>query len=182
VQAGKEKSFRIMGMNVRFIPKKDALERLEKGYPGFRPSYLEAIQSLFYLSADLEKAIHDHFERRCSFSRARFLILMVLLHSEYKRLPPNEIAKNLNVTRGNMTGLIEGLIKDGFVVRSNSSDDKRVVLIEVTEKGKAFLQSILPDYFKRMSQFMSVLDQDEIASFISIARKLQAGLTAFTEN
>ena len=169
-----------MSMNVRFIPRRDVLERLERKYPDFRPYYVEALQALFYLSSDLEKAIDHHFESRHSFSRARFLILMVLLHCEENRLPPNEIAKNLNVTRGNMTGLIEGLVREGYVTRVSSRDDKRVVWVEVTPKGRRYFEGILPDYFKRMSRFMKVLNREEIEAFTSIARKLQQGLSAFS--
>src|SRR6478609_1347156 len=101
-----------MGLAVRFIPRKEKLEELEKNFPDFKPYYIEAIQAIFQLSADLEKAIEQHFVSR-KFSRARYLILMILLHCQEKKMTPNEIAKHLNVTRGNMTGLIDCLLKDG---------------------------------------------------------------------
>jgi MarR family 2-MHQ and catechol resistance regulon transcriptional repressor len=171
-----------MSLGIRFIPRKDAMDKLQKSYPDFRPYYVEAVQALFQLSGDLEKAMESHFSSRCNFSRGRFLFLLVLLHAENNRLSPHDIAKTMNVTRGNMTGLIEGLIQKGYVTKSHDPVDRRVVWIEITEEGKAFLKEIFPDYFKRMSEFMSVLTKSEIDTFIGIARKLHAGLGAFTRS
>jgi DNA-binding MarR family transcriptional regulator len=170
-----------MGLAVRFIPRKDALEKMAKSYPDFKPYYIEALQAVFHLSSDLEKAIDHHFTTRCNFSRARYLILMVLLHCEDCKMTPNEIAKKLNVTRGNMTGLVDGLIEDGFVTKIQDKEDRRQVWIEVTPKARKFLEKILPDYFKRMAKFMSVMKKEEIETLIELSRKLQTGLSAFED-
>lgn len=170
-----------MGMNVRFIPDPGVLKKLESRYSDFRPYHVEAIQALFFLSADLEKALNHHFEARAGFSRARFLILMVLMHTEDHRLPPHEIAKRLNVTRGNMTGLVDGLIGDGLVEKTSDSEDGRLVWISVTRKGQQVLENILPDYFKRLSRFMAVLNREEVETFTRLARKFHAGLDAFLD-
>lgn len=51
----------------------------------------------------------------------------------------SEIAKRLNVTVGTLTTNMNGLEKKGYVTRNRSEEDKRVVLIALTEKGqKAF--------------------------------------------
>ncbi len=170
-----------MGITARIIPRKEVLEKLERQFPDFRPYYIEAIQALFVLSADLEKSMDAHFANQCKFSRARYLVLLVILHCEEHRMTPNEIAKKLNVTRGNMTGLIDGLLKDGFVTKKLDKEDRRQVWIEVTPKAKERLNEILPDYYRRMAKFMSVLKKEEIESFTKISRKLQASVDAFTE-
>lgn len=170
-----------MGITARFIPRKEALEELEKEFPDFRPYYIEALQALCVLTADLDKAIDGYFTNQCKFSRARYLILVVLLHSADHRATPNEIAKKLNVTRGNMTGLIDGLLSDGFVTKKTDKEDRRKVWIEVTPKAKARLKEILPNYFSRMAKFMSVLKREEIETFIKLAKKFQTNLGAFSD-
>ena len=153
---------------------------LEREYPDFKPHYIEAIQALFQLSIDLEKAI-DQFHLKNGFSRARYLFLLVLLHEEGNRLPPNEIANRLNVTRGNMTGLIDCLMKDGYVKKYEDEIDRRKVWIEMTPKAHQYLKKLFPGYFKRLSKFMSAITREELDSLIRISRKLNAGIGAFTE-
>lgn len=51
------------------------------------------------------------------------------------------VAKTLSVTTGTLTISVNGLVKKGYVERSRSEEDRRVVLISLTEKGrKAFAQ------------------------------------------
>ncbi len=49
------------------------------------------------------------------------------------------VARTLSVTTGTLTISVNGLVKKGYVERTRSQEDRRVVLISLTEKGrKAF--------------------------------------------
>lgn len=51
------------------------------------------------------------------------------------------VARALSVTTGTLTISVNGLVKKGFVERTRSEEDRRVVLISLTDKGrKAFAQ------------------------------------------
>ncbi len=47
----------------------------------------------------------------------------------------SEIAKDLQITMGTLTTAVDKLIKKGYALRNRSEEDKRVVLVELTEKG-----------------------------------------------
>ena len=50
------------------------------------------------------------------------------------------VAKSLHVTTGTLTISINSLVKKNYVERVRSEEDRRVVLVSLTEKGrKAFL-------------------------------------------
>lgn len=46
------------------------------------------------------------------------------------------VAKALAVTTGTLTIAVNSLVKKGFVERARSEEDRRVVLVSLTEKGK----------------------------------------------
>ena len=51
------------------------------------------------------------------------------------------VAKSLSITTGTLTISVNGLVKKGYVERTRSEEDRRVVLISLTEKGRrAFAQ------------------------------------------
>ena len=51
------------------------------------------------------------------------------------------VARELSVTTGTLTISVNGLVKKGYVERVRSEEDRRVVLISLTEKGRqAFAQ------------------------------------------
>ena len=47
----------------------------------------------------------------------------------------SEIAKDLQITMGTLTTAVDKLIKKGYALRKRSEDDKRVVLVELTDTG-----------------------------------------------
>ncbi len=49
----------------------------------------------------------------------------------------SDTAKAVKVTTGTLTTAIDNLIKKGYVERRRSSEDRRVVKIRLTEKGKS---------------------------------------------
>ncbi|MDD2397850.1 MAG: MarR family winged helix-turn-helix transcriptional regulator [Tissierellia bacterium] len=53
----------------------------------------------------------------------------------------SDTAKAVKVTSGTLTTAIDNLIKKGYVERRRSSEDRRVVKIRLTEKGKAAFKS-----------------------------------------
>jgi DNA-binding MarR family transcriptional regulator len=50
-------------------------------------------------------------------------------------LSVSEIGKRLNISKPNMTPLIDRLVNDGMVVREPDAEDRRVIKISITQKG-----------------------------------------------
>lgn len=51
------------------------------------------------------------------------------------------VARSLMVTTGTLTIAVNGLVKKGFVERTRSEEDRRVVLVSLTEKGRKAYES-----------------------------------------
>lgn len=85
----------------------------------------------------------------------------------------SSIAKKMGVTVGTLTIAMNSLVKKGYVNRSRSSKDRRVVLISLSEKGekaylyqtgfheklRSFLQTELP--VEQCTQLVQALSQAE---------------------
>lgn len=50
--------------------------------------------------------------------------------------PSSVVAKKLSVTMGTLTKSVDRLSRTGYVLRERSEEDKRLVLLSLTEKGK----------------------------------------------
>ncbi|MDO4188518.1 MAG: MarR family transcriptional regulator [Lachnospiraceae bacterium] len=84
----------------------------------------------------------------------------------------SEIAKSLNVTPGTMTVNIDNLEKKGYVIRTRSESDKRVVFISLTDRGKqAFFHH--RDFHKKMiKSAVANLTDDERDALMRCLTKL----------
>ncbi|MGL5766768.1 MAG: MarR family winged helix-turn-helix transcriptional regulator, partial [Sarcina sp.] len=74
----------------------------------------------------------------------------------------SEIASDLNITVGTLTTAINKLIKKEYVTRKRIEADRRVVLVELTRKGK--LAHRLHERFHRemIKSTMDSLTDDEV--------------------
>ena len=82
------------------------------------------------------------------------------------------IAKMREITVGTLTTNMSSLEDKGYIVRERSKEDKRVVLVSLTEKGrKAFFHH--RDFHKHMIQaIVRDLDEDEIRILVKSLSKL----------
>jgi DNA-binding MarR family transcriptional regulator len=54
----------------------------------------------------------------------------------YEARSMSEVAKDLKITVGTLTTAIANLVKKGYVERKRVAEDRRVVLIQLTKRGK----------------------------------------------
>lgn len=66
------------------------------------------------------------------------------------RCKMNEIAKGLHVTTSAATGLVDRMVRNSFLKRVPSEKDRRIINIEMTQKG----QKIVDDIQKRRYKFI----------------------------
>src|ERR1700761_5576744 len=106
-------------------------------------AFLAIITAGSHLAATMEESLIAH-----GLSRGRFTVLM-LLHSAFGgRSTPAELADKASVTTATMTGLLDGLEKQKLVKRAHREDDRRSVHVEMTAKGRSFLQGYLPQHYE----------------------------------
>ena len=82
------------------------------------------------------------------------------------------IAKELSVTVGTLTIAINSLVKKGYVTRQRSNEDRRVVYISLSDKGrKAYKHHA--DYHRKMIQgIMEGLNEQELEVLVKAIHHL----------
>ena len=83
-----------------------------------------------------------------------------------------ELARSTMQTAGAMTRLVDRLVDKGVIERERSTDDRRVVRLQLTDEGmRAAVQ--VPDIVKSVNQAaLSPLNPDELAQFQSYLRRI----------
>ncbi len=70
----------------------------------------------------------------------QFLILNHLLHNNESNM--KELSKVINLTCAAATGIVDRLVISNYVRRNFNPDDRRVIKIKITPKGKALINRI----------------------------------------
>lgn len=63
--------------------------------------------------------------------------LMAQLDREPDGLRLGELSQRMMVTNGNLTGLVDRLVREGLVLRKVDADDRRAFIVRLTKTGKA---------------------------------------------
>ncbi len=161
------------------IPKYERLQRLAERYPSLDPTALEAHFTLLGVADQVSQAIAGNLARR-GLSQGRFLVLVLLLEHYPRPLSHSELAVLSGVTKGNITGLVDGLQHDGYVRRESSGVDRRVTPISLTAEGLQHVETILPDHCARIAALMGELSVSERKTLVSLLEKVLAGLSVWT--
>jgi DNA-binding MarR family transcriptional regulator len=113
--------------------------------------------------------------RGYGLSHAGFNVLMILQLAG-RPLSQREIGERWLVTRGAVTGLVDSLEAGGLVRRQSHPDDRRVSLVELTDKGVSVLDTLMPDHLRGEEELLSTLTEQEQQTLLELLEKIQARL------
>ena len=87
------------------------------------------------------------------------------------RLSPGDLLASTMVTSGTMTNRIDQLEKAGLVERLDNPDDRRGVIIALTEKGFEVVDAAVTAHVANQHRLVVGLDQDERSALNSLLSK-----------
>lgn len=91
------------------------------------------------------------------------------------------IAKELSVTVGTLTIAMNSLVKKGHVIRQRGKEDRRVVYISLSEKGRAAYQHHARFHENMIKGVIDQLNPDETEILIKALNKLNLWFRSFEE-
>ena len=84
--------------------------------------------------------LDKEMELNFGISSARALTLTALTDKESLKM--NELSASMSLTSSTMTRMVDNLIKGKLVERGDDPNDRRVVVVKLTNKGKKLTQDI----------------------------------------
>ena len=131
------------------------------------------IQKVFEEMLTMQKAIgtrKDRFLKKFGLTRPQTNILYALSHGN--KLMVKDVARQMGITSGAATQIIEGLVKAGYVERRHNQKDRRKVQILFCEEGKKQFEKFKIKHMERIGQVFEALDDQEIDLLIKLAQKI----------
>ena len=83
------------------------------------------------------------------------------------------VAKLLSVTVGTLTIAVNNLVKKGYIDRVRSKEDRRVVLVSWTEKGKKAYQHHKRFHEEMIQSLLKGLSEQEISTLVTALTNLR---------
>jgi DNA-binding MarR family transcriptional regulator/CheY-like chemotaxis protein len=143
------------------------------------PGEMDVLQTMSIVTriARTVLRITDEHAAKLGISQTKLAVLMYLSGEPEFCASPSELAKHCGVSRAAMTGLLDGLENDGYVARDSHPNDRRALMIKLTDKGQQFLDWISPQDSYQLSELMGALSEPEREKLQELAMKITHLLT-----
>jgi DNA-binding MarR family transcriptional regulator len=120
-----------------------------------------AVDQVLELVSLLQRDMAHSFAQE-GMTEARSHVLWVLQDGPVTQ---RVLAETLRVTPRNITGLVDGLVATGHVVRRPHPTDRRATLVDLTDVGAALLASMVDGYAELHEVLFGGLSERQLATF-----------------
>lgn len=121
------------------------------------------------------QAVRQRLHRDFRTTLPRFDAL-AQLHRAGKPLSMGELSRRLMVTNGNITGLVDRLVREGKVRRLPSAEDRRIQMVSLTEEGAALFADMARDNRRWVNGMMDGLDREELLALFALLGRLKTSI------
>jgi DNA-binding MarR family transcriptional regulator len=164
-------------LQLKDLPTPEVLDQFAERYPDADVTAVAGFLQLLSVATDLSVALDTCLSKH-GLLQGRWWVLILLMREQTKISTPSILADKSGVSRATMTGLLDGLAQNGLVERVFAKEDRRSVLIHLTEAGQAKLDVVMPDYYRRVRNCMQALNEEQRTQLQLILGLIRSGIPA----
>ena len=154
-------------------------QAMSRRYPTIDMTTIGVISQVQSLARTLSAGLNNDLACH-GLTEGKFYVLVFLFSEELtgqEDPSPSDIAENLGVTRGTITGLLDGLEREGYVERRHDSRDRRALTIQMTDKTRQFFDGFLHTNVLSLTQSMP-LDETEKCTLSGWLTRIESAMRA----
>ena len=132
---------------------------------------------LNFLIDNLQKVLYPEDWIKIDLTLSKTELLALLIVDRHGEIIMSQIADYIRVPLSTATGIVDRMVKNGYLKRERSETDRRIVVIQLSEKGAKILNNFkgsLSEYVDRIDQ--SLTDEERrvlLNLFFKIANLLE---------
>ncbi|MEE8296041.1 MAG: MarR family transcriptional regulator [Sphingomonadales bacterium] len=127
---------------------------------------------LITLTTVVEKKIRRNLKTKFETTLPRFDIMATLDRSGQK-MTMGDLTSRLLVSKGNVTGVVASLVKQGLLKRERDKSDKRTHYLSLTNKGKREFSEQAKAHQGWINDYFSGQEMSELSAMVAQLSKLK---------
>ena len=135
-----------------------------------REQHIEAIFKNFHAIKRAYSHVSRFSNRHFGVTMTQASVLMLLMHEGRKTM--SEVALALGVSKSAATQLLDSLIEQGFVERTQDEKDRRVAYVELSRNGLRHFRRVRRGGARQITQLFDLLTDEELQQIETITAKL----------
>lgn len=143
----------------------------EHEFPGGSRSANEAVRALARTHDTILTFANEAMRRHRLSPTARQALAVLDGHAA--GMSPGDVADRLVLTPGSITSLLDTLERRGLVTRGPDPDDRRRVLVEITDAGRELVEQFVPEAVALQTAVMARVSEADRARLIRILASIR---------
>lgn len=139
----------------------------------------QAVVNLLRTCRAVEENWTQYLKRTEGISSSQYNILRILRGARPNALKISEISERMINRDPDVTRLIDRLVKQGLVRRERDTQDRRVVLVEITEAGLALADRLDGPVELYTKAAMAGLNAQQLRTLDVLLNEIRAGIEPF---
>lgn len=123
----------------------------------------------------IERDVRSRLRREFSVTLPRF-DLMAALERHPEGLSMSQLSESLMVSNGNVTGIVDRLVREGMLDRHARPNDRRSYLITMTASGRRNFDEMARAHEAWINDFFARLSDEDIASLTALLDRTRSAL------
>lgn len=138
---------------------------------------MRAWRSFIETVGDLMAAFDADLQQHDQLSLGDYQVLVYLSEAPDHRLRMCDLAGRLHLSPSGLTRRLDGLVRQGYVAREPSTEDRRVLLAVLTPSGLAALEAAAPHHVDSVRRrLLDLLSPAEVRALGNIFGKVNRAL------
>jgi DNA-binding MarR family transcriptional regulator len=150
--------------------------RQTKPFPSLQS---QVVINLILTARMVEESWIKYLKRTEGISSSQYNILRILRGARPKAVKITDIAERMIHRDPDVTRLVDRLVKQGLVRRERDTDDRRVVLVEITGSGLAMLARLDRPVLEQLNAAMAGLNQQQLRTLDTLLNEVRAGIQPY---
>jgi DNA-binding MarR family transcriptional regulator len=142
----------------------------------FRSLQEQVVINLMRTTRAVEESWIQYLKHHEGISQSQYNILRILRGAHPKPIKISDIADRMITRDPDVTRLIDRLIQQGLVRRERDTEDRRVVLAEITGQGLAMLARLDGPAARYTDGAMAGLSQQQLRTLDTLLNEVRAGI------
>ena len=150
--------------------------RVPSGIPSeIKPEVDSILEAILYLYTE-GRRVTKELARSVDLTGPQLSVVKLL--EGVGDLSLSELSERIRAQNSTVTGIIDRMVREGLVVRARSTEDRRVVMIKLTEKGARIAREISVEpmeIFRSALDSLSVQEMKDLLKILTkVARRVQS--------
>jgi len=139
----------------------------------------QAVLGLMRTSRAVEESWRSYLKRNESISVSQYNILRILRGARPHAIKSSDIADRMIYRDPDVTRLVDRMSKQGLVSREEDPQDRRVVLVRITDAGLALLDRLDEPVHRHVHAVMAGLSPDRLRELCRLLDEVRGGIRPF---